>query len=199
MKKNHFFDKIENRINFREDVYIVPLLMCKLSKYPVTRANQIEYFNIKNNISPGILRYLFSVRVCIQKEKDEYEKTQKRKTNLAFTKRNNTKGLKEEINDDSNKEDANSNNYFNHSSFSASPFYQNEAKIDFLRLMKETSPLNGSNIYEVEDFFIHKYIRYEYIQIASDKEKDFVLNKSSNLSYRKYQTRHIPKIIASLN
>lgn len=204
MIPDKFFAKLENRINFREDVYIVPLLMCKLSKYPVTRANQIEYFNIKNNINPGILRYLYSLRVCTQKEKDDCENTMRRKTKIAPIKKANTKQENEE-NDNDNSINRNTYNninsisHFNPTSPPSLPFYQNDVKSDYLRLMKAGNALNGLNIYEVEDFFIHKYIRYEHVQIASEKEKDCILNNFSNISYTKYQTRHIPKVIASLN
>lgn len=179
MSKDPFFDLIENKVNYTFDVFIVPHIKNIIRHYPVTKDNQIDYFNTKNNLTPEISRYLYLRKFKLQKEKDEHESIMKTALNDQNI-QNEIQQYKERLMSREHSSKAMSN-------------------LEIKQYEKETiMPKIDISGFDLEDFFINKYIRYEHTEIASDTNKDFILHKFHDMSFQKYYRRHEPKIISKL-
>lgn len=169
MGKDDFFESKENKINFSFDIYNVPHIKNILRSYPLTKDNQMKYFNIKNTLSPDINRYLYIRRLQLQKEKDKKEVL-----------------IKAGLIDQNEKEN--------------SQMLKALSNLEIKQYEKETMmPKTNIAIFDLEDFFINKYMRYEHTQFASELNKDFILNKFHDISFQKYYMFHTPKIISKLS
>lgn len=149
-----FYKKLENRINFLQDVYQVPYFKNNLLNYFHSENKAKKLCEYQNYIEHGIVLYLDVLKVKIQREKDELIEEEKRKKNSS-------------IKEEKKEEEVNENN------------------IDKLLLtldQKDDQPISQEeqqknlNLYELEDFFIHKYVRYESINISCQQAREIILN-----------------------
>lgn len=212
---DNYFALFENRINFISDVYAVPFFMNKFIRFNIDNIEQMKQFNSHNYIDPGILRYLYRLRIVIQKEKDESEKLKKKREAIAEDSIiPQQQGLAGKVISDlvnKNKTDlsleekeAKSKSQLLKKSTTIIPKVASPNSNPQQQSSKETQQQDEENttyslkVYEMEDFFIHKYIRYDGIGFAADKERDFIFNKFHDLSFKEYYSVHIPKVMSKL-
>ena len=152
-----FYKNFENRINFLQDVYQVPYFKNNLINYFHSENKAQKLCEYQNYIEHGIVQYLNVLKVKIQREKDELIEEEKRKKNASLT-------VKEEKKEE---EEVNENNI---------------EKLLLTLDQKDEQPISQEeqqknlNLYELEDFFIHKYARYESINLSCPQARDIILN-----------------------
>ena len=152
-----FYKNFENRINFLQDVYQVPYFKNNLINYFHSENKAQKLCEYQNYIEHGIVQYLNVLKVKIQREKDELIEEEKRKKNASLT-------VKEEKKEE---EEVNENNI---------------EKLLLTLDQKDEQPISQEeqqknlNLYELEDFFIHKYARYDSINLNCQQARDIILN-----------------------
>lgn len=221
---DNFFVYYDNKINFIYDVYTVPFFKNKFIRFNFDNIEQMKQFNSHNYIDPGILRYLYRLRIIIQKEKDDSEVIKKKReaiaedNNISQQQGQAGKVISELVNKDNtnilkkaksknpllmrsvsiNPKLACVNSNTNTSTNTTAQNNNNDQNNIEIQKPEEENYEYSLKVYEMEDFFIHKYIRYESIGFANEKERDFIFNKFHDLSFKDYYSVHIPKVMTKL-
>ena len=152
VKPEQFYESFENQINFIQDINIVPYFKNNLINYFHETDKAGLLCQYPNFIEHGIIQYLNVLKVKTQREKDEEEEKKKNEGNEV-------KEKKEE----------------------------KEVDVDNIEQLLLTQELKSSevseeekkknvNLYELEDFFIHKYVRYDSINISNLHAKQVILS-----------------------
>ena len=164
-KKETFYNSFENKINFIYDIIGVPCFKSHFIKF--------QYMdNISNNlVETGIHFYLNKLRVRYQREIDETEEKHK----LDLIKEQNRKKKKKENEMDDEFENA------------------DQAFKEVID-KKKKAEIKNENDYEIEDFFILKYIRFAGVCISNEKEKNALKSFDKNKK-SKYRFSILKKII----
>ena len=156
-KKETFYNSLENKINFIYDIIGVPCFKNHFIQFKFME-------NISNNlVETGIHFYLNKLRVRYQREIDEKE--EKHKLDLVKEENNKKKKKKNEMDDEFENAD--------------------QAFKEVIDKQKKIS-IKNENDYEIEDFFILKYIRFENVCISNEKERNSLklFDKSKKSKYR---------------
>ena len=178
-KEDPLFEGIENKINYILDINILPNF-----KNNLININCNE--NICNNyIGSGIQHYLSKVRVKYQREKDK-----------VFQKANSIKNINNKENNNNNENNNNENNLNNDENKLNKKNEENNNEINNNDNNENKENKNNENeneknkennennknkdkdykltLYEYEDFFINKYVRYEKVKLSIDKCKKII-------------------------
>jgi len=203
-KEDPLFEGIENKINYILDINILPNF-----KNNLVNINCDE--NICNNyIESGIQHYLSKVRVKYQREKDKvnYHKSKTIKNKNIDNNKEEKKINNNKINDENNlddndnnsdnlktERDEENNNEINNKENKDND-NENDNDNDNDNEEEKNNEKNESSknkdkdykltLYEYEDFFINKYIRYEKVNLNFDKCKKIVY-------------KQVPKKIININ
>ena len=137
-----FFESLENKINFIYDSYQLPTFKNKFINYNGIMDNLNEY---KNIIDSGINRYLNILKYHIQYKKDN-------KHNKVFDE----KEIESETNgNEIIKDEALERNLFD---------------VHQINSLKPKDKDLNNQMYGIENFFLHKYSKYDGISICKDKK-----------------------------
>ena len=178
-KEDPLFEGIENKINYILDINILPNF-----KNNLININCNE--NICNNyIGSGIQHYLSKVRVKYQREKDKVFQKANSIKNINNKENNNNEN---NLNDDENKskieKNEENNNEINNNENKENNNNENEDDKNNENENEKNKETNENNknkdkdykltLYEYEDFFINKYVRYEKVKLSIDKCKKII-------------------------
>ena len=152
VKPEKFYESFENQINFIQDINIVPYFKNNLINYFHETDKAGLLCQYPNFIEHGIIQYLNVLKVKTQREKDEEEEKKKNEGNEVIEKKE-----------------------------------EKEVDVDNIEQLLLTQELKSSevseeekkknvNLYELEDFFIHKYVRYDSINISNLHAKQVILS-----------------------
>lgn len=152
VKPEQFYESFENQINFIQDINIVPYFKNNLINYFHETDKAGLLCQYPNFIEHGIIQYLNVLKVKTQREKDEEEEKKKNEGNEVIEKKE-----------------------------------EKEIDVDNIEQLLLTQELKSSevseeekkknvNLYELEDFFIHKYVRYDSINISNLHAKQVILS-----------------------
>lgn len=152
VKPEKFYESFENQINFIQDINIVPYFKNNLINYFHETDKAGLLCQYPNFIEHGIIQYLNVLKVKTQREKDEEEEKRKNEGNEVIEKKE-----------------------------------EKEIDVDNIEQLLLTQELKSSevseeekkknvNLYELEDFFIHKYVRYDSINISNLHAKQVILS-----------------------
>ena len=144
-----FFESLENKINFIYDSYQLPTFKNKFINYNGIMDNLNEY---KNIIDSGINRYLNILKYHIQYKKDNKHNKVFDEQEIEINNNNNThNNVNENI-----KDEALERNLFD------------VQEINSLKPKDKDS--HNQSMYGIENFFLHKYSKYDGIAICKDKK-----------------------------
>ena len=164
VKNDSFYSKFENKVNFLYDMNLIPNFKNNLGNFLKNVDDEI-YIICNNYIDHGISVYLNKLKVKIQKRKDEKLK----KINLKNRKID-LKNIKKLNNEEEKK------------------YYDNLIKDDYNILdeyLKEKKNLINSpeqiknddeRIYELNDFFENKYVKYKNVKFTNERIKEKIFN-----------------------
>ena len=152
VKPEKFYESFENQINFIQDINIVPYFKNNLINYFHETDKAGLLCKYQNFIEHGIIQYLNVLKVKTQREKDEEEEKKKNEGNEVIEKKE-----------------------------------EKEIDVDNIEQLLLTQKLKKSevseeekkknvNLYELEDFFIHKYVRYDSINISNLHAKQVIFS-----------------------
>ena len=160
VKNDSFYSKFENKVNFLYDMNLIPNFKNNLGNFLKNVDDEI-YIICNNYIDHGINVYLNKLKIKIQKRKDEKLK-KNRKIDL--------KNIKKLNNEEEKK------------------YYDNLIKDDYNILdeyLKEKKNLINSpeqiknddeRIYELNDFFENKYVKYKNVKFTNERIKEKIFN-----------------------
>ena len=152
VKPEKFYESFENQINFIQDINIVPYFKNNLINYFHETDKAGLLCKYQNFIEHGIIQYLNVLKVKTQREKDEEEEKKKNEGNEVIEKKE-----------------------------------EKEIDVDNIEQLLLTQKLKKSevseeekkknvNLYELEDTFIHKYVRYDSINISNLHAKQVIFS-----------------------
>ena len=148
MKREQYFDGIENQINFLFDFNNVAHFKNRLFNLN-NKEDTAKYLCKHNNfIDEGILVYLNIMRFKLQKEKDDKANEDKIKID---------KEIKPQ-------DDKNANDEINIYDIENMLLSKGFGEYETIELTEDEKKKNIT-LYELEDFFVHKYVRYDGIGI----------------------------------
>lgn len=166
-----FYQKFENRINFMEDIYKLPVIKNNLVKFKIDNNKSlslIEWKNI-NVINHQTLNYLNQLKRKIQREKDEKakkleeflrKKREEEKEYELLEKKNEGKNIE--------KKDENKN-------------MEEEEKLKTIMAeiinKEEQREQKFEELYSIEEYFMHKNIYFsDNVSIASERLRSIFFN-----------------------
>ena len=174
-KEDPLFEGIENKINYILDINILPNF-----KNNLININCSE--NICNNyIGSGIQHYLSKVRVKYQREIDKVFQKENSIKNINNKENNDNNNNENNLNNDENKSKKNeennneiNNNDNNENKENKNNENENEKNNEINENNKNKDKDYKLTLYEYEDFFINKYVRYEKVKLSIDKCKKII-------------------------
>lgn len=141
-----FFESLENKINFIYDSYQLPTFKNKFINYNGIMDNLNEY---KNIIDSGINRYLNILKYHIQYKKDN-------KRSGVF---------------DEQEIEINNNTHHNvNENIKDETLERNLFDVQEINSLKPKDKDSNNQMYGIENFFLHKYSKYDAIAICKDKK-----------------------------
>ena len=191
-----FFDYFPNKVNFLFDGRRFPTIKNNLNKIVIEFGNLAAYeWNRLNMIEVSSLLYLHKLKAKIQRELDEIQEDNKEKQfkinqqigkyNINYKKRKKIKNLKNSINnnlsenDERNDENKNENN---------NNINQENCEEEEEEEEKEEIITDKENLYELEEFFVHKGQDNKRIIIANNKIANVVYHNPD--FYKSIYTRN---------
>ena len=142
LQRYPFFESLENKVNFICDSFQLPTFKNKFINYNGVMDNLNEY---KNIIDSGINRYLNILKYHIQYKKDH-------KHNKVFDEKdidsvpNGNEGVRDEV------------------------LERNLFDVQQINSLKPKEKDLNNQMYEIENFFLHKYSKYDGISICKDRK-----------------------------
>jgi hypothetical protein len=160
VKNDIFYSKFENKVNFLYDINLVPNFKNNLVNNFLKNVDDEIYIICNNYIDHGINIYLNKLKVKIQKRKDE-KLIKSKKIDLTKIKN---------LNEEKQK-------YYNN-------LIKDDYNIldDYIKQKKNliNSPEQIKNydetIYELNDFFENKYIKYKNVKFTNERIKEKIFN-----------------------
>ena len=189
-----FYNNFENKINFIDDIYRVPIFKNNLVKIILNKDDSLgfeEWKNI-NVINTTTWNYLNMVKTKIQREKDEKIKKEielelKRKeeeeSNYLKKRKKSKKNKKKE--EDSNAKYTSSSSEEEESDNNKKIIKEEENYSNIMMNVEKEEKLKEQqyeDLYIIEEYFLHKN-NYDNgkVAIADDKIKDFFFYRKDNL------------------
>ena len=141
--------------------------------------------NICNNyIGSGIQHYLSKVRVKYQREKDKVFQKANSIKNINNKENNDNNNNENNLNNDENKSKKNeennneiNNNDNNENKENKNNENENEKNNEINENNKNKDKDYKLTLYEYEDFFINKYVRYEKVKLSLDDKCKKIIYK----------------------
>ena len=176
LKRENYFDNVENQINYLFDFYNVPHFKNNLFNYN-NKADTARCLCEHNNfIDEGILVYLNIMRYKLQKEKDDTLsedidkeiKTKEDKTNTITIINNVNNG---------NCSSGNNNNNDDINIYDIENMLLSKGFGDYETIeLTDDEKKKNITLYELEDFFVHKYVRYDGIGIPYGNIRNMIMS-----------------------
>ena len=159
-KRERFFDKFENRVNFLFDNFKPPSIKNNLTKIKYEDAKNEKKIKLVNRVGNATINYLSNAKVKFQRLRDEKIKflieKNKIKTKYGYYKKLASFSIY------NSKEQIEKIIYKNY-------YVPNEE--DFL--VNEEEPLTLDEIFEKQNYFANKYEKFEKVCIAEPKLRKF--------------------------
>jgi hypothetical protein len=163
-----FFDVFENKVNFLWDVNLVPHIKNSFIDL-AGKINHIDFY--PNVISMGIKHYLCQVRYNLQKKKDDkmvIKKKEKKKEDFYTMIINNIKKFSNIKNEEKEKEKNNEN-------------ILHKREEDEENILVEKEENQNIKVFDLENFFIHKYNNYAKTGLVNKKIHKIICNLNKNI------------------
>lgn len=161
LKREHYFDGVEKQVNYLFDFYNVPHFKNNLFNLNHKEDTAKCLCEHNNFIDEGILVYLNIMRYKLQKEKDETANEDKIK-------------IEKEI---KTQEDKNNNNdeinIYDIENMLLSKGFGDYETIE----LTDDEKKKNITLYELEDFFVHKYVRYDGIGIPYGNIRNMIMSE----------------------
>ena len=168
-KREKFYDKYENRINFLYDNFKPPHIQNNLSKLKFEDIIKDKKLNLINRLGNSAINYLSITKTKLQRERDEKIKFLMEKNKIKV-KYNYYKKLS-------------SNNIYNSKEEIEKIIYQNYyLKEDEDIFAPEKNTLGLEEIFEKKNFFEDKFEKFDKVKIAEPKLRKFFFD---NLKFNK--------------
>ena len=163
-----FYQKFENRINFMEDIYKLPVIKNNLVKLKLNTLVAVEWKNV-NAINHQTLNFLNQLKRKIQREKDEKEKKLE-----EFLNKKRQEEKEYEILENKNKGE----NIEQKDSKEAMEEEEKLKKIMAEIINKEEKrEQKFEELYIIEEYFLHKNIYFDdRVSIASERLRSIFFN-----------------------
>ena len=163
-----FYQKFENRINFMEDIYKLPVIKNNLVKLKLNTLEAVEWKNI-NAINHQTLNFLNQLKRKIQREKDEKEKKLE-----EFLNKKRQEEKEYEILENKNKGE-------NIEQKDAKEAMKEEEKLKNIMAeiisKEEKREQKFEELYIIEEYFLHKNIYFDdRVSVASERLRSIFFN-----------------------
>ena len=182
-----FYDNFENKINFIDDIYRVPIFKNNLVKIILNKNEPYGYEEWKNInvINSTTWNYLNRVKRKLQREKDEklrkekeLELKKKQEEDLDYMKKKKEGKKEKKTEDEGGEEESNNSDEEDDNNkriIKAQENYYNIMK----NVEKEEQIKQGKyeDLYIIEEYFIHKNNSNSTVSIASDRLRYIYFNK----------------------
>ena len=179
LKRENYFDNVENQVNYLFDFYNVPHFKNNLFNFN-HKADTTRCLCEHNNfIDEGILVYLNIMRYKLQKEKDDTVMEDKINIDKEIkTKEDKTNTIINSINNVNNGNCSNSNNNDDINIYDIENMLLSKGFGDYETIeLTDDEKKKNITLYELEDFFVHKYVRYDGISIPYGNIRNMIMSE----------------------